>query len=161
MEIELFRTNSDDPGFRSLVALLDAELAERDGAEHEFFARFNKIDSIRNVVVARWNGTAVGCGAFKPFDSETAEIKRMFVMPDQRGRRIAAVILDELETWAAELGFVAALLETGYGQPEAIRLYERSGYARIPNFGQYSGVASSVCFSKRFSDGRSEMRNRD
>jgi GNAT superfamily N-acetyltransferase len=57
-------------------------------------------------------------------------------------------VLAELETWAAELGCSKCVLETGGKQPEAIRLYEKSGYKRIPNYGQYVGVENSICFEK-------------
>jgi hypothetical protein len=57
-------------------------------------------------------------------------------------------VLRELETWAGELHYTSCLLETGLKQPEAIRLYEKNGYALIPNYGQYAGVDNSVCFEK-------------
>jgi len=142
------RTDSSDPDFRELVALLDAELAERDGDEHPFYAQFNKIDLIRNAVVATVDGEAVGCGAYKPYEGDIVEIKRMFVRPRGRGKGIAVAVLDELERWAREEGYSSAVLETGFKQPEAIRLYEKSGYVRIPNYGQYAGVANSLCMRK-------------
>jgi len=77
-----------------------------------------------------------------------AEIKRMFVRPERRGRGIARSILSELETWAGELGFLECILETGLKQPEAIELYRKSGYETIPNYGQYEGVENSVCMRK-------------
>ncbi len=142
------RTDSSDPDFRELVALLDAELAERDGDEHPFYAQFNKIDLIRHAVVATVDGEAVGCGAYKPYEGDIVEIKRMFVRPRGRGKGIAVAILAELERWAREEGYSSAVLETGFKQPEAIRLYEKSGYVRIPNYGQYAGVANSLCMRK-------------
>lgn len=142
------RTDSSDPDFRELVALLDAELAERDGDEHPFYAQFNKIDLIRHAVVATVDGEAVGCGAYKPYEGGIVEIKRMFVRPRGRGKEIAVAVLDELERWAREEGYSSAVLETGFKQPEAIRLYEKSGYVRIPNYGQYAGVANSLCMRK-------------
>ena len=99
---KLIRTNSDHPDFRKLVVLLDHDLAIRDGAEHAFYAQFNKIDLIRHAVVAYQNNEAVGCGAFKEFEKDAVEIKRMFVQPPHRGKGIAAIILQELEQWAAE-----------------------------------------------------------
>jgi putative acetyltransferase len=146
--LKIIRTDSNNADFQMLVRFLDAELQARDGAEHGFYAQFNKIDSIRNVVVAYENDSAVGCGAFKKFDDETVEIKRMFVPRERRGRGIAAEVLVELEKWAAELGFDFAVLETGKKQPEAIRLYEKSGYELIPNYGQYAGVENSICLKK-------------
>lgn len=146
--LTLLRTNSSHKEFIRLVKLLDADLAIRDGADHSFYAQFNKVDAIQHVVVAYENNEAVGCGAFKNYDAATVEIKRMFVMPQQRGRGIAALILKELEQWATEENYAAYILETGKKQPEAIKLYQKSGYTIIPNYGQYTGVENSVCMKK-------------
>jgi putative acetyltransferase len=146
--VELIRTDSGNPDFVELVRHLDADLSIRDGEDHSFFAQFNKIDKIRNVVVAYYNGLPVGCGAVKAYTNETGEIKRMFVLPEYRGRKIASQILSELEKWANELEFKQVILETGKAQPEAIGLYTKSGYQIIPNYGQYENVESSVCMQK-------------
>jgi putative acetyltransferase len=146
--LSLKRTTSVDADFKTLVALLDQELAVRDGDEHAFYAQFNKTDSIKNVVVYQIDDIPVGCGAFKKYDSTTVEIKRMFVLPLYRGQRIAAAILKELEQWAVQLNYTACLLETGKKQPEAISLYQREGYNIIPNYGQYENVGNSVCMRK-------------
>lgn len=146
--LTLIRTNSDQADFRKLVALLDQDLAVRDGDEHAFYAQFNKVDTIKEVVVAYQNNNPVGCGAIKPFSASQAEVKRMFVHPDCRKQGIAAQILNELENWAAEIGFSACILETGKKQPEAIALYQKAGYQIITNYGQYIGVDNSVCMQK-------------
>lgn len=146
--IRIVRTDSSDTQFRELVMLLDQDLAIRDGEEHSFYATYNKIDSIGHVVVAYEQEQAVGCGAIKRYDEQIVEIKRMFVRPECRGRGIAGEVLKELERWGSELGFSAAILETGKKQLEAIRLYQKSGYTLIPNFGQYEGVENSVCMKK-------------
>ncbi|MGI8786259.1 MAG: GNAT family N-acetyltransferase [Pyrinomonadaceae bacterium] len=148
MDIKILRTDSDNANFRELIALLDADLQVRDGAEHLFYAQFNKIDKIREVVVAYQNETAVGCGALREYETGIAEIKRMFVREENRGRGIAGRILAELEIWAKELNFSECILETGVKQPEAIRLYRKSGYEIIPSYGQYLNVANSVCMRK-------------
>ena len=146
--INLVRTNSDNLHFRDLVALLDRDLQIRDGDEHSFYAQFNKIDKIRHVVVAYEDGEAVGCGAIKEYENGVAEIKRMFVRAERRGRGIAKSILSELEAWANELNFSQCILETGIKQPEAVALYRKSGYETIPNYGQYAGVENSICMNK-------------
>lgn len=112
----LVRTNSDNADFLELVVLLDRDLQIRDGDEHSFYAQFNKVDKIRHVVVAYENGEAVGCGAIKEHAEGVAEIKRMFVRAEQRGRGIAKSVLSELENWASELGFAECILETGWNQ---------------------------------------------
>ena len=146
--IQLIRTSSDNDDFRALVALLDHYLRDLDGDDHGFYAQFNKLDNIRHVVLAYKDAVPVGCGAFKEYEPGVVEIKRMFVQPTERGQGIAGAVLAELEQWAREENQVAAELETGKRQPAAIRLYEKSGYLLIPNFGQYAGDANSVCMRK-------------
>ena len=147
--LTLTRTDSDNSDFIQLVRLLDADLATRDGNEHSFYAQFNKIDKIRHVVVAFENNLPVGCGAIKSYDLQTMEVKRMYTLPEHRGKGIARNILKELEKWAAELSCNKCILETGRRQPEAIELYQRSGYTIIPNYGQYAAIENSVCFEKQ------------
>lgn len=142
------RTDSEDPAFRELVAHLDRELAIFNGDNNAFFVQFNKIDKIRHAVVAEEEGRPVGIGALRAFEEGTMEVKRMFVPEDKRGRGIAALVLQALETWAMELGYHATILETATYLPSAVKLYERSGYVRIPNYGQYAGVETSVCMKK-------------
>lgn len=146
--INLKRTDSDDADFKALVKFLDADLAIRDGADHGFYAQFNKIDKIRHAIVCYENGQPIGCGAIKAFSDEAMEVKRMYVSPDGRNKGIATRVLAELEAWAFELGYPKCVLETGKRQPEAIALYEKNGYARTENYGQYVGVENSVCFEK-------------
>lgn len=142
------RTDAGDPAFRALVVELDKDLAIRDGSEHAFFDQFNKLDSNRHAVVLMDGVTPVGCGAFKPFEGEAVEIKRMFTATTHRQRGVGSIVLRELEQWAKELGYARCVLETGIKQPEAIALYTKRGYRSIPNYGQYIGVESSVCFAK-------------
>ena len=148
--IGIRRVAETDEDFLELVRMLDAELARRDGEEHGFYAQFNQPVGLAGVVVAWLDWEAVGCGAFKKYDDHVAEIKRMFVRPEARGKRIAAAILRELENWAARSDFRECILETGWKQPEAIALYRREGYEVIPNYGQYAGMANSVCMRKTF-----------
>ncbi len=142
------RTISANSDFQKLVEDLDAELKIRDGDDHTFYAQFNKIDMIKHVIVAYEHQLPVGCGAIKEYSEDTMEVKRMYVLPNKRGSGIATVILKELEEWAVELNFSRCILETGEKQPEALRLYEKNDYLRIPNFGQYENVKESICFEK-------------
>jgi len=146
--VDIVRTDSENSDFLQLVKLLDADLRIRDGADHNFYAQFNKIDAIKNVIVAYKENVPVGCGAFKPFSEEAVEIKRMFVDQNYRGMGIAQQILSSLEKWASELGYKTAVLETGQKQQEAIQLYHKAGYINIPNYGQYIGIDNSICMQK-------------
>lgn len=150
----LHRADSRHPDFQSLVKLLDADLAIRDGDEHAFYAQYNKTDHLNEVIIALGDGEPVACGAFRKIDDQAVEIKRMYTLPDHRGKGIAGQVLTALEAWALELGYAIARLETGKKQPEAIALYSRLGYDIIPNYGPYVGVENSVCFEKSLSPTR-------
>jgi len=147
--ITLRRSNAENSDFVALVKELDAGLAIVDGEDHAFYSQFNRIDSIKVVVLAYEDGIPAGCGAIKEYEPGVMEIKRMFVRPDQRRKGIAATVLAELEGWASELSCTKCMLETGLKQPEAIALYRKCGYLQIPNYGQYKGVENSVCFEKQ------------
>ena len=72
----------------------------------------------------------------------------MYVQEEYRGNGIAKMILNELECWAKEKKYIRTILETGIKQYEAIRLYEKMGYVRMENFGQYIGNYNSLCMQK-------------
>jgi len=146
--IKILRTDSENQDFIKLVKYLDTDLVERDGDDH--YAQFNKIDRIKHAVVLYDKEKPVGCGAIKEYEPDVVEIKRMYTSPESRGKGIATKILTELESWAAELSYEKCILETGIKQPEAIRLYKKSGYKLIPNYGQYADAKNSLCFEKQF-----------
>jgi GNAT superfamily N-acetyltransferase len=79
----------------------------------------------------------------------TAEIKRMYVAPESRGRGLARLMLAHLEDTARASGADVMILETGLAQPEAIVLYESAGYTPIPGFGYYKDAPLSRCFARR------------
>lgn len=146
--MQIFRTDSSNIDFQNLVKLLDADLAVRNGENHAFFDQFNKIDTIKNCIVIYINETPAACGAFKKFDDKTVEIKRMYTNLKFRKRGLATAIVKELEMWAKKMGYEKAVLESSLEQNEALSVYEKSGYRRIPNYGQYIGVDASVCYEK-------------
>jgi len=147
-DFDISRVNQHHPGFQKLVQLLDAELAIRDGDDHAFFAQFNKSDHLNQVIVILAQNEPVACGALKKYDDSRAEIKRMYTKESHRKRGLASTILQELETWARELGYQECILETGLNQPEAIALYEKIGYQRMEPYAPYEESELSVCFRK-------------
>lgn len=147
--ITVTRTTSDNPDFEKLVIELDAVLAILDGEDHAFYAQFNKSSALKTAIIAYENETAVGIGAYKEYDSETVEMKRMYTLPEYRGKGIASKILTELELWATEENYKIAVLETGFLQTDAISLYQKLGYVISENYGQYIGVENSVCMKKK------------
>jgi GNAT superfamily N-acetyltransferase len=146
--IELVRTTSDNEDFGKLVVELDAYLSVLDGEDHAFYAQFNKSSLLKNALVCYENGVPVGIGAYKEFEPNIAEIKRMYTLPEHRGKGIAKAILTELENWAKEENYTTAILETGNLQKDAIGLYQKLGYEITENFGQYIGVDNSICMKK-------------
>lgn len=145
--LKLVRTNSNNEDFKHLTKLFDEFLIEIDGDEKDFFAQYNQI-YLDNVLIYYENEVALGCGAIKVYKSNEGEIKRMFVLPEGRGKGIASKILAELEQWAKELCFISIQLETSQKLKSAITLYRKFGYEEIPNYGQYIGVESSMCMKK-------------
>jgi len=134
-----------------LIRDLSEELARRYDFEEDGSGNFRPEDVLgpRAGFLIGWiGGTAAACGAFRVMEPEVAEVKRMFVRPEYRGCGFSKAILNELERRARECGYSKVRLETGNRQPEAIALYQRSGYRRIPNFGIYQKVESSLCFEK-------------
>ena len=148
MNLILKRTNSDQPDFRNLIRLLDQDLWARYDQRQAEYDKHNEIAFIDTVVLAYSNSESVGCACFKRLDGQSAELKRMYVLPQYRGKGIAFQILKEIEGWVTESGLKTLLLETGNRQPEAISLYQKAGYSVIPNYGPYANLTQSVCMQK-------------
>jgi GNAT superfamily N-acetyltransferase len=100
-------------------------------------------------LVVRDGERAVACGGIARFDDVRAELKRMYVVPDRRGRGLGRRLLAELESEARRLGYRGLVLETGDRQQEAVGLYESFGYERMPCYPPYDSRALSLCFEKR------------
>ncbi|HLU16453.1 MAG TPA: GNAT family N-acetyltransferase [Edaphocola sp.] len=142
------RAQPEHPDFLYLISALDADLAQKNGANNDFFAQFNKLGGINHVILAYNQDEPVGCGAIKCYDQNTMEIKRMFVAPQYRNNGIAGAILQALLEWATELGFQRCILETGEKMTAAIALYQKHGFSIIPNYEPYTAVKDSMCFEK-------------
>lgn len=145
----LSRTNSENPDFIKLTGELDIELCRIYNTNPEDYEEYNRITNLDTVVIAYEDHKAIACGCFKVFSPDTIEIKRMFVDEKERGKGIASAILAELEAWGKELGFSGSVLETGKGQPNAIKLYQKQGYQVAENYNQYDSLAISVCLKKK------------
>jgi putative acetyltransferase len=138
----------DSPDAAALRDGLVAELEGRYGAGTEPGVRPSAAD-IAVLLVARTGGEALGCGALRPVEPGTVEIKRMYVAPTARRLGLGARLLAALEAEAATLGVTRIVLETGPRQPEAIALYERAGYTPIQCWGERAPDAPSRCFERR------------
>jgi GNAT superfamily N-acetyltransferase len=105
-------------------------------------------------LLARLEGNPVGCAALRPLDAEAAEVKRMYVIKAVRRRGIARLLLAALEAQAVEFGYRTIRAEAGNRQPEAIGLYESSGFRRIGPYGGHLDDPLSICFEKAVAGAR-------
>jgi GNAT superfamily N-acetyltransferase len=141
----------DSTDAQRLIAALDEHLASRYSAEQRFGPNVRPqqiAPGLGTFVIARAEGQAVGCGALRRLDEMSAEVKRMYVEPELRGRGIAKLILDHLEAAALVMGIHRLVLETGIYQAEAIGLYRRMGFDPVRCWGEYADALTSVCFEK-------------
>ena len=148
-DIKISRTTSENVDFINLVAALDESLWERYPELKSDYWGNNILEINPNVVVISIDNKAVACGCFKKKNENTIEIKRMFVLPEARGKGFAQNILRELELLGVESGFSFSILETLYKQTEAIGMYEKCGYTIVDNYEPYVGLKNSICMRKQ------------
>jgi GNAT superfamily N-acetyltransferase len=142
-------TEFDHPDSERLREAQRVEIVARYGGDTEPGIKPSASDVPVFVVAYDAAGRAVGCGGLRRLDDSSAEIKRMFVAPDARGTGVSIAVLRALEERALARGWSTLRLETGTAQPDAMRFYEREGYASIPNFGAYAGAPESLCYERR------------
>jgi GNAT superfamily N-acetyltransferase len=147
--LELVARRFDDPEAAALVDALLDDLAVRYGGRDAFHPDPDSLAPPDGIfVVARVGGVSAGCGGFRRFADGVAEIKRMYVVPEARGRGVARALLADLEARARALGYSSIRLETGTNQPEAMALYQRAGYRTMVPYGHYRESPMSRCFEK-------------
>jgi GNAT superfamily N-acetyltransferase len=140
----------DDPAALELIELVQGEYVLRYGGRDQApidVAEFLPPKGL--FLLARLDGVPAGCGGWRALGDGRAEIKRMFTASAYRNRGLARAVLAELERTAAAAGIEQIVLETGTVQPEAIALYESSGYRPVEGFGFYAGRPLSRSFAKR------------
>lgn len=147
-KIECVKTTSENLDFINLIAEFDHYLWKKYPELKSNYWGNNIIEINPNVIVIYINDKAVACGCFKKYNTETIEIKRMFVSPEARGMGLAQQIIKELELIASQKGFSYSILETLYKQEEAIALYQKVGYTIVANYEPYIGLTNSVCMRK-------------
>lgn len=142
----------DAPDVQALVTAQQAEMLELYEGEADIgpareASMFVEPDGV--FLVVRDDDRAVACGGIARFDETRGELKRMYVLPDARGRGLGRRVLVELEAEARRLGYGSLVLETGDRQEAALGLYESSGYEQIPCYPPYDSRELSLCFEKR------------
>jgi len=154
---EIRRVPITHPDALRLVEEVQAEYVVRYGGRDDTPYDVAEFEQPRGAFfVAYRAGVPVATAAWRRRDDVealgtrvTAEVKRMYVAPSARGHGLARRLLARLEVTAAAVGCEAMVLETGTAQPEAMALYESSGYARIDNFGHYRDSPRNRCYGKR------------
>jgi GNAT superfamily N-acetyltransferase len=150
VEVRLESDRLDSPVGERLVTELLADLRDRYGAEDPDEPDPSDLAPPTGVFLVAWLGDEpVGCGGVRAHEGDVGEIKRMYVKPAARRAGVARTVLVELENRARGLGYARLRLETGVRQPEAIALYEASGYEAIAPYGPYRDSPLSRCFEKR------------
>ncbi|MET8622638.1 GNAT family N-acetyltransferase [Kitasatospora sp. NPDC004669] len=154
--VEFRVTGYAHPDAQALSAEVQQEYVRRYGDPDETVMHPEDFDAPAGLfMIAYLGGRPVACGGWRAKQAGPnglrdgdAELKRMFVTPDARGRGLARAVLRRLEQTAVEAGRTRFILETGTGQPEAIALYESEGYVAIRKFGIYKDHPLSVCLGK-------------
>jgi ribosomal protein S18 acetylase RimI-like enzyme len=112
------------------------------------FVPYNLSDSIHDVLIAYVGGQAAACAGLKRYSDTDAEIKRVWVQKEYRGRHIASAMMDMLEKKAAEQGFARTILQTREIMAAAVSLYKGRGYYQISNYPPYDRLDGAVCFAR-------------
>jgi GNAT superfamily N-acetyltransferase len=99
-------------------------------------------------LVARVGGVPAACGGWRVIEPGVVEVKRVYVVPEQRRRGLAEVVMGALEDTARRAGHRRVVLNTGPEQPEALGLYAALGYRPVPGFGVYACVPGAVFLGK-------------
>jgi putative acetyltransferase len=152
VSVVIVEERPDTPDAVALIGELDAHLGALYAVEsrHGFSVEKLLRDGVK-FFVARDDGRPAGCGGVLLVGREYAEVKRMYVRPEFRGRRIGRLMLDHLIEHARQRGFTTIRLETGIHQQEALGLYEGRGFRKIPPFGPYRDDPVSLCYELRLS----------
>jgi GNAT superfamily N-acetyltransferase len=139
----------DGPVAQQLIAAVQLEYVARYGGPDTTPVEPDEFAPPQGRFVVGYLGTEpVAMGGIRLLGSGAAEVKRMYVVPSARGRGLARAVLAHLEHLGREMGAGRIVLETGLRQPEAMRLYETSGYRRIDGFGHYRDEPESVSYGK-------------
>ena len=148
--IRFQQSDGGNPDFVELCHELDIFLNELVGGEENRaeYILYNQLDDIHNVILAYDNNTPIGCAAFKKYNNECAEVKRVFLKQEYRGRSISKKLMAQLENVAKEKGYRYLILESGAPLVAAMSLYKKIGYVTIPNYGPYADMPDSICMKK-------------
>lgn len=137
---------------RELIEELQEEYIVRYGGRDETPVDPTQFAPPAGAFVVMYDGdVAVGCAGLRRHSDTDVEVKRMFVRKPFRGKGLSRWLLAHIEDVARDMGYQRILMETGLEQPEAMKLYETSGYDDIPGFGFYADAPENRCYAKLLS----------
>lgn len=146
--MEIRFVNAENEDFLALVQQLDEYYFQVVGEVHRRYAKYNDPHLLDARMVAYMDGKAVGCGAWKKKDDQTAEIKRIFVSKDFRRQGVASALIEALERDVAAHGYTRAILETARTTDDSAALYHKLGFREIAYYGSPAGAENCRCFEK-------------
>lgn len=152
MQTDLRLADLDHQAAVELLSALDQEIRARYDEPVEGFVLGLDPEEVapgHGAFVVAWvDDNAVGCGAVRLIDIETAELKRMYIVPQYRRQGLAGAVLRSLEDHARTLGATRVVLETVINPPAAVAFYRAAGWKEIPKFGPYVESEISFCMGK-------------
>ena len=146
--IEIKYSTSPPADFIQLNKLLDDDYYQRFGEVALKYRPYNTLENIKDFFVAYDHGKPAGCACFRYFDKESAELKRVFILPEYRRQGIAHRLATACEKAAKSQGYRYMVLETGVEMTDAIALYQKLGYNFIDNYGDFAGDTICCCMKK-------------
>ena len=149
-EIIFLRCDGNNKDFIENCRLLDEDLDLRVGKiiKRDKYAQYNLIDKKNEAIVVYRGNNPIGGGSIRPYDENTVELKRVFVIPTEQGKGIGTELVSKLIEWAKELGYKKMILETGELLAESCHVYSKLGFKKIPNYGAYVDMPESLCMGK-------------
>jgi len=150
-ELEFKDMDGEDQDFAMLCNRLDSALDEIVGGKFQRsqYEQYNQRDSIHDVIVVYREGEPIGCGSFKMYDEDHAELKRIYVDPLYRNIGLGSEVVRRLEAKAKIKGYRWCILETGKPLEAACSMYKKAGYKIMPNYGQYMDMPDSICMERK------------
>lgn len=153
--MKIIQTDGKNPDFLTLTHELDIALNAAIGGfeKRTKFVQFNQPETMDCVILLYdQNEICIGCGAYRRYDNQTAEVKRIFVREENRGNHYSDIILKELISIAKDNHFTRLILETGYFLTASVHVYKKMGFYIIPNYPPYESMTESICMEMDISN---------
>ena len=150
MALRLIWTDGRNEDFRHFWLVTETYYSGLVGGEEnrKAFIPYNLSSAVEDVLIVYEDGRAVACAGLKKYSAADAEIKRVWVEPDCRGKHIATMMMARIEEKAAMKGYRRTVLQTRRIMKDAVSLYTKLGYHLIDNYPPYDRLEGAVCFAK-------------